>query len=150
MALVIAMVMVVGTLSLAGAATNNLTNDAKLTVSGLEAGDTVYYYQVLQWNQNTGWGFTTQFADLADSTTPSTAYTAAMTAVNADTSKSPRVTNVLEYITGLPAKLTQAADGTVTVATGDEAVAGKINAALAGEIAKLATTPVVSGGEVLT
>ena len=51
MAMIIAMVMIVGTMStVAFADPGDLTHNSKLTVSGLGAGDTVEYYQILKWD----------------------------------------------------------------------------------------------------
>ena len=136
------------------APTNNLVNDATLTVEGLEENDTVYAYQVIQWNQNTGWDFTEQFKDLRvkyeqDGTTqkPLTEQTAAyqaawaaITSATGDAAANSRVKDVLSYIVGLNQTYTTNADGTIT--GNNDAVDGQINAKLAGEIAKLATTPI--------
>ena len=65
MALVIALAMVLGLMSMTAWAdpstTNNATPDKKVTISGLEAGDTVKYYKVIEWVDSTGWAFTTDF-----------------------------------------------------------------------------------------
>lgn len=56
MALIIAMAMIVGTMGLATfAAGDDLTVDAKVTVSGFENGDTVKAYQFITWVDGAGW-----------------------------------------------------------------------------------------------
>ena len=69
MALVIAMVMIIGTMNLAAFAETpqGLTADSTVTISGLDANDTVNLYKVIEWNDgdaNTmaGWVLTTPFA----------------------------------------------------------------------------------------
>ncbi|MBR2528262.1 MAG: LPXTG cell wall anchor domain-containing protein [Blautia sp.] len=63
-ALVIAMVMVVGTMSMAGAANGNLIPDSSVTISGLEDQDVVNLYQVFKWDDVNGWSLTDDFEDL--------------------------------------------------------------------------------------
>ena len=67
MALVIAAVMVVGSMSLAGAANGNLIPDSSVTISGLEDADVVNLYKVFEWVDGEGWNLTTDFntADIA-------------------------------------------------------------------------------------
>jgi fimbrial isopeptide formation D2 family protein/LPXTG-motif cell wall-anchored protein len=57
MALVIAMAMVLGLMSMAVIAdtAGDLTPDSPITIEGLDSGDTVHLYQVLQWDENVGW-----------------------------------------------------------------------------------------------
>lgn len=56
MALVIAMVMVIAMAMPALADTaGDLTPDATITIQGLDSGDTVHLYQILQWDENDGW-----------------------------------------------------------------------------------------------
>ena len=69
MAFVIAMVMIIGTMNLAAFAETpqGLTADSTVTISGLDANDTVNLYKVIEWNDgdaNTmaGWVLTTPFA----------------------------------------------------------------------------------------
>lgn len=51
LALVVAMVMIIATMNIAAfAAAGDLTVNGNLEVSGLDAGDTVTYYQILKWN----------------------------------------------------------------------------------------------------
>ena len=68
MALVIAMVMVLAMTLPAMAATNNLTKDGTINVSGLEEGDTVEFYRVLKFDSDAaatgGWSADTGFTDL--------------------------------------------------------------------------------------
>ena len=57
LALVIAAVMIVGTMGMTVMAdtAGDLTPDATITISGLDSGDTVHLYQILQWDENDGW-----------------------------------------------------------------------------------------------
>jgi fimbrial isopeptide formation D2 family protein/LPXTG-motif cell wall-anchored protein len=61
MALIVAMAMVIGTMTMAFAAPGDLDHNSKLTVSGLGENDTVEYYQILAWDQDAnetdGWVF---------------------------------------------------------------------------------------------
>ena len=63
MALVIAMVMIVSTMSMAPfAATGDLAYDENVTITNLEAGDTVNLYKIFERNTTTGkWQLTTNF-----------------------------------------------------------------------------------------
>ena len=62
MALIVAMVMIVGTMSVTAFAENgNLTADADLTISGLEDKDDVDLYQVFKWTDGVGWELTDDF-----------------------------------------------------------------------------------------
>jgi LPXTG-motif cell wall-anchored protein len=67
MALIIAFVMVVGTLSMMSFAA---TADSSVTISGLDNGDKVSLYQILKWDEDsaTGWVFIEPFDDLLDET----------------------------------------------------------------------------------
>ena len=66
LALVIAMVMIVGTMSTAVFADDgDLTVDAKVTVTGLESGDTVTAYQFVTWTPNVGWTLASGLKKLA-------------------------------------------------------------------------------------
>ena len=67
LALVIAAVMIVGTMSMgAFAATeSDLTADTAVTITNLDAGDTVNLYRVLQWTEGTGWTLTDNFKNTA-------------------------------------------------------------------------------------
>lgn len=65
MALIIALVMVVGTLSVMGTVYAAVPDD-KISISGLEEGDKVTFYQILEWNgteaaQYAGWDLVTPF-----------------------------------------------------------------------------------------
>ena len=56
MALIVAMVMIVGTMStVAFAAPGDLTPDSTIKIEGLASGDTVHLYQILQFDENDGW-----------------------------------------------------------------------------------------------
>lgn len=70
LALLLAAVMVLGTMSMAAFAEGpqGLTADAKVTISGLDANDTVNLYKVIQWDEGTadrraGWVLTDPFKD---------------------------------------------------------------------------------------
>ena len=56
MALVIAMAMVLTMMSMAVMAetAGDLTPDETITIQGLDSGDTVHLYQILQWDENDG------------------------------------------------------------------------------------------------
>ena len=65
MALVIAMAMVLTMMSVAAFADDEgLTTDATISITGLEKGDTVNLYKVLEWTDGTGWTLTQGFAGL--------------------------------------------------------------------------------------
>ena len=66
LALIIAMVMIVGTMSMAAfaAGEDGLTTDAKISITGLTDGDTVKLFKVLEWTDGTGWTLTQAFASL--------------------------------------------------------------------------------------
>ena len=138
MALVIALAMVLGMTGMAAFAdTNNLTNDSTIKVSGLSQKDTVQYYQVIEWKDG-NWAFTSQFSSLANKTV------ADILATNETAPTDSRIDSVLHYITGVNAGFTVDQDGNVTPDPEKPLIAGKINSKLAGEIAKLATTPMAS------
>lgn len=59
-ALLLTMVMVLG-MSTSVFAAGNKTDDKKVTVSGVQSGDTVELYQVLKWVENDGWTFVAPF-----------------------------------------------------------------------------------------
>jgi hypothetical protein len=65
-ALVLTLAMVLTAVAAFAADTASITKDEGIEIIGLETGDTVNIYQVLQWNTNTGWGKTTAFSSLAD------------------------------------------------------------------------------------
>ena len=76
MAMVIAMVVAICTMSFGAFADNttptgNVTADPTIKVMGLETGDVAYFYQVLEWqdanaNNAGGWTFVTPFIDMKD------------------------------------------------------------------------------------
>ena len=139
MALVIAMAMVVAMAlpSFAASTQNNLTQDPSVQITGLEAGDTVKYYQVIEWDN--GWKFTTDFAGIATSGKSGDWVVGA-----SDDEKAYRddfAKNVLTYITGLPKGFKVKADGTGLEADADKPeILGRVNSVLAAEIAKIAKT----------
>ena len=65
-ALMIAMVMVIGTMSMtAFAAPGDLTSDDVIKVTDLTNGDEVTYYQIIEWVDGTGWAFKAPFTSLS-------------------------------------------------------------------------------------
>lgn len=111
-ALLLAMVMVMGTMSMtAFAAAGDRTADTTISVTDLTVGDVVTPYQVIEWKENTGWAFTETFKTL----TP----------------------DDLKEILGTPAVPDDPA--TTDVDESKPAVPGKITQAMANKIAKLAT-----------
>ncbi len=70
MALVIALVMVICTMNFTIFADNgDLTPDSKITITGLDAGDTVHLYRILEWKDGTGWVLSNSaYSALTDST----------------------------------------------------------------------------------
>ena len=71
LALVIAAVMIVGTMGMtvmADSTAGDVAYDSQITINGLDEGDVVHLYQVLTWVDGEGWKLNTPFADLADST----------------------------------------------------------------------------------
>ena len=73
LALVVAMVMIIGTMSFAGADTNDLAQDTTIKITSLEKDDTVNLYQVFKWVEPTadvkgGWTLTEKFAGMAPTT----------------------------------------------------------------------------------
>lgn len=64
-ALLLTMVMVLG-MSTSVFAAGNKTDDGKVTVSGVQSGDTVELYQVLKWVENDGWTFVAPFDGITD------------------------------------------------------------------------------------
>ena len=67
LALVIAMVMIVGTMNMAVfAAAGDLTPTTPIKITGLETGDQVTLYKVIEWESGTGWKLTSAFSGLSD------------------------------------------------------------------------------------
>ena len=65
MALVIAMVMVICTMSMGTVfGAGDLTPDAKITITGLDVNDTVHLYRVLSWTDGAGWTINPDYAAL--------------------------------------------------------------------------------------
>ena len=74
LALVIAAVMIVGTMGMTAFAENgNLTADADVTISGLEDKDEVDLYQVFKWTDGVGWELTDMFNTAAIAALPNIA-----------------------------------------------------------------------------
>ena len=113
------------------------TPDAALTVAGLKAGDVVNFYKVIQWNANTGWGWTTDFASIENvgkgmvSGSPNSVINA-----TADEKTAGIAGDVLTYVIGKPAEYSVNASTGVSSKTRD-AIPGRINSELAAELAKL-------------
>ena len=139
MALVIAMAMVVTMAlpSFAASTVGNLTADKTLTIKGLEAGDTVKYYQVIEWNTNTGWAFTEDFAGLATSGIDSTTTNVKGWKTGDDPEDIQK--DVLKYITGIPVQY-KVNDDNTGLEVEKEEILGRINSTLAAEIAAIAKT----------
>ncbi|MBE6726427.1 MAG: LPXTG cell wall anchor domain-containing protein [Ruminococcaceae bacterium] len=118
----------------------NVTQDPSVTITALKAGDTVKYYQVIEWVDSEGWALTTDFNGLATSGLDSNGYVVGAS----DTEKAIRdnfAKSVLTYITGMPAGYQVKEDGTgVEIPEGKEKVLGRINSVLAAEIAEIAKT----------
>lgn len=132
-ALLVAVLMLMSSVSaFAEDPVNNLTQDTTLTISNLGKGDTVKYYQVIEWKDNTGWDFTDNFANVANAKDNEEYVIGASTEEKANNTINK---DVLKYIIGAPATVKQQ-NGAVVVDT--QAVKGRINSKLAAEIAKIA------------
>ena len=151
MALVIALAMVLSMSAMTAFATdtNAVQFDGEvytdgLKVTGLENGDTVKYYKIIEWIDSEGWAFTEDFAGLAGSGLESgqVVGATAQEILTANTNRTDASSadafgkNVLKYITGYPSEVTTAANGTVT--SSNNAISGRINSVLAGKIAEIA------------
>jgi len=68
LALVIAMAMIVGTMSTVFAAQGEVVKDTSISVSGLESGDKVNFIQVIKWVDGEGWAWVDEIKD--DATLP--------------------------------------------------------------------------------
>jgi len=87
MALVIAMVMIIGTMNLTAFAAT--TQDTSITVEGLTVGDVVTPYQVVEWvGGSTGWAFTSAFSSLT---------AADLAEITGDPSANPAVPGQISY-----------------------------------------------------
>ena len=138
MALVIAMAMVVASLSMTAFAASNTakTLDPFVEITGLDKGDVVNFYKVIEWDQSSGWKFTSDFENLAASGIAEGTVVGWTSPADPDAIK----TDVLKYIAGI------AGDGT------NDEIKGRINSELAAKIAALkpssaAQTMTVGDGE---
>ena len=150
MALVIAMAMVLTSLStMAFAANTAKTLDPFVEVTGLDEGDVVNFYKVIEWDQSSGWKFTQAFAGLATSGIDNgsvVGYNEAkgdVAAIKAD---------VLKYIAGVAGDAQLDYSTNPPTVTYTDAIKGRINSELAAKIAALATgtiadTETVAEGE---
>ena len=124
MALIIAVAMVLSTMSISVFAASNTakTLDPYVEITGLDEGDVVNFYKVIEWDQSSGWKFTSAFENLANTGKVDgvvVGYNEAkgdVEAIKAD---------VLKYIAGI------AGDGT------NPEIKGRINSELAAKIAAL-------------
>ena len=136
MALVIAMAMVLTSLStMAFAANTAKTLDPYVEVTGLDEGDVVNFYKVIEWDQSSGWKFTTAFAGLADSGKAD----GTVIGWNGDNDPEALKTDVLKYIAGIVGNATVTYSDGVPSVDYTEAIKGRINSELAAKIAALAT-----------
>ena len=124
MALIIAVAMVLSTMSISVFAASNTakTLDPYVEITGLDEGDVVNFYKVIEWDQSSGWKVTSAFENLANTGKVDgvvVGYNEAkgeVEAIKAD---------VLKYIAGI------AGDGT------NPEIKGRINSELAAKIAAL-------------
>lgn len=69
LALAVAMLLVLGTMTSAFAAEATLSSDANISISNLDTGDTVNLYKVIEWDTtNTGWKLAAGFESLSSNT----------------------------------------------------------------------------------
>lgn len=136
MALVIALAMVLTSFStMAFAANTAKTLDPYIEVTGLDEGDVVNFYKVIEWDQNSGWKFTSAFAGLAESGKSE----GVVIGWDEDSDPAEIKADVLKYIAGI------AGDASLTYTDGvpsidyTDAIKGRINSELAAKIAALAT-----------
>lgn len=116
MALMLAMVMVMGTMSMtAFAAPGDRTSDTEISVTDLTVGDVVTPYQVIEWKDNTGWAFTEKFKTLTADDLKEILGTPAVP-------DDPTTTDVDESKPAVPGKITQKmANKIAALATGGTA-----------------------------
>jgi LPXTG-motif cell wall-anchored protein len=137
MALVIAMAMVLTSFStMAFAANTAKTLDPFVEVTGLDEGDVVKFYKVIEWDQSSGWKFTTAFSGLSESGKVD----GTVVGWNSEKGDTDDIkSDVLKYIAGIAgdATVTYDDDGNPTVDY-NEATKGRINSELAAKIAALA------------
>ena len=111
--------------------------DGALTVAGLQVGDVVNFYKVIQWNANTGWGWTTDFDDIEEVGRGMVAGTPNSVVNATEAEKTDGIAgNVLTYVIGKPAEYSVNASTGVSTRT-KAAIPGRINSELAAELAKL-------------
>lgn len=113
LALVIALTMIVGTMSTVFGAAGDASSDTTISVTDLTVGDIVTPYQIIEWKDNTGWAFTSAFSSLT--------------------------ADDLKEILGTPAKAAVGTEGQPGYEPAQAAVPGKITQAMANKIAALAT-----------
>jgi len=62
---ILSLVLALAMILMVGAAFADGPANKSISVSGLEVGDTVKYYKVIEWDDEAGWKFTEQFKDLS-------------------------------------------------------------------------------------
>jgi LPXTG-motif cell wall-anchored protein len=128
-ALLIAAMMIVGTMNMSVLASSTSNGDTEIKVTGLAAGDTVNFYQILEWkaDQGTykGWSFMSPFNGAGLGFTGATADYDAIKAIVGDPAASPAVpmgiTSELAGKLAVEAKTATAANTTPIKVTADEA-----------------------------
>ena len=102
--LVLALMMVVGMMSVAGAAAGDATSDTTISVTSLTVGDVVTPYQIIEWVDSVGWQFTSAFSSLTADDLKEILGTPAVPAVTDPTTGAVTTPAVAE----VPGKITQA------------------------------------------
>ena len=114
LALVIAMAMVLAMSTSAFAAPGDATSDTTISVTDLTAGDSVTYYQVIEWVENTGWAFKAPFTSLSAADLEEIVGTPSVPA-----SVDPATGDPIPAVPAKPGKITQAmADKIAALASG--------------------------------
>ena len=123
--------------------------DTSVSVTGLDVGDVVKFYKVIEWDQSSGWGFTSEFAGLKtsglDTNGDVIGYSTANTPTGKTVDQAEIQKDVLKYIAGIPGNLSvgYGEDGSIT-RTPQAAILGRINSELAAKIADLARSATVA------
>lgn len=136
MAIVLAMVMVLMySVPVAFGANTAKTLDPSISVTGLEEGDVVNFYKVVEWDQNSGWKFTSAFEGLeTDGLKEGTVVGWDGPDPDPNTIKD----DVLKYIAGIPGDATITENDGQPSTTYVPSVKGRINSELAAVIATIA------------
>ena len=125
-ALLIAMVMVLGMSTSVFAAPGDLTSDTTISVTDLTVGDTVTYYQIIEWKDSEGWAFKAPFTSLSADDLKEILGTPAVPA-----STDPETGDVTPAVPAVPGKITQAMANKIAAAATS---GGTTDAALTGTI----------------